>query len=123
MPLILLKRLNSKADYKSNDLEAYKSAYEHTKGSVAWLMDHMGMEHCLHTSPLEHFTSIYYPPSKVVSSAEDPKHAELIMDHRQPNSLKKLERLVELTPVFRDMMQLGALLIGDTHLRGSILHD
>ena len=123
MPLILLKRLNSKADYKSAQLQAYTKAYEHTRSSLAMLMDHVGLKHSLHSSPLENFTSIYYPPPKVVACASDPEHAELIIKHRQPNSLKKLQKLVELTPVFSDLMALASTLVGDSSLRGTILHD
>ncbi len=86
-------------------------------------MDHLGLQNSLHSSPLENFTSIYYPPPKVIACASNPEHARLIVQHRQPNSLKKLQRLVELTPVFSDLMRLGGMLVGDSSLRGTILHD
>ena len=111
IPYFLLTKLNSKADYKSKDCKIVQAAHSKSLSHFIHMLNWLEISNTYSVKHLEHFTCLYFAPSKCRATCTNLLVAEEIISLRGSNSLTKLKQFSSITPQFQSIIELGFKLI------------
>jgi len=99
IPHIALVNLNAKGDYKSLDSIKFTAAYMKSFSMVKRTLNHFNQPIPTNDS-FEGFTSLYFPPEKVIESANNKDLANKLTSMKRFTSIKQIQELSAINPWF-----------------------